>query len=161
MASTASTTILSLSPNRFRVRNEFHSASSTPPPPKRATPPRTISPSGGRRECLVLLTSATALKAFELPSIAEDIPLFGLRKKIVKLEKKAEEVVRESLERAEKGIEVAEKGIEAAEKEIETAVSFGGLAQAGVVAGAEVLGILIATSVVNGILGPEAQKRSP
>ena len=34
----------------------------------------------------------------------------------------------------------------------------GGLAQAGAVAGAEVFGILVATAVVNGILGPEAQK---
>ncbi|MCI71303.1 synechocystis YCF37, partial [Trifolium medium] len=32
------------------------------------------------------------------------------------------------------------------------------LAQAGVVAGAEVFGVLVATAVVNGILGPEAQK---
>uniref|UniRef100_F6I233 Uncharacterized protein n=1 Tax=Vitis vinifera TaxID=29760 RepID=F6I233_VITVI len=59
---------------------------------------------------------------------------------------------------AEKGIEKAEKGIETAEKEIETAVSYNGLTQAGAVAGAEVVGVLVATSVVNAILGPEAQK---
>jgi hypothetical protein len=119
-----------------------------------------------------LLTASTALAAKEYPSIAEDIPLFGLRKKLRKAEEEAEEIVKEgfnvaekgieSVEKgivtAEKGIERAEKGIEAAEKEIETAVSFGGLAQAGVVAGAEVLGILVATSIVNGILGPESQK---
>ncbi|GJW63130.1 RNA-directed DNA polymerase, eukaryota, reverse transcriptase zinc-binding domain protein [Tanacetum coccineum] len=45
------------------------------------------------------------------------------------------------------------------EKEIQSEVSFelgsgGGLMQAGVVAGAEVVGGLVATSVVNGILGP-------
>jgi hypothetical protein len=59
---------------------------------------------------------------------------------------------------AEKGIEAAEKGVEvgiaAAEKEITTAVSFGRLAQAGV----EPVGVLIATGIVNGIIGPEAKK---
>jgi hypothetical protein len=112
-----------------------------------------------------LLTASTALAAKEYPSIAEDIPLFGLRKKLRKAEEEAEEIVKEGFNAAEKGIETvekgivtAEKGVERAEKEIETAVSFGGLAQAGVVAGAEVLGILVATSIVNGILGPESQK---
>ncbi|KAK4416261.1 hypothetical protein Salat_2451600 [Sesamum alatum] len=118
-----------------------------------------------RRQCLLLFTATTALKAMEVPARAQDIPLFGLRKGLRKAEQEAEEIVKEGFEAvdkgivaAEKGVESAEKGIEAAEKEIETAVSFGGLAQAGVVAGAEALGVLIATSVVNGILGPEAQK---
>ncbi|PIN02207.1 hypothetical protein CDL12_25279 [Handroanthus impetiginosus] len=125
-----------------------------------------------RRQCLLLLTATTALKAMEMPSKAQDIPLFGLRQGLRKAEQEAEEIVKEGFEAADKGIvaaekgikaaetgvEAAEKGIEAAEKEIETAVSFGGLAQAGVVAGAEALGVLIATSIVNGILGPEAQK---
>lgn len=62
------------------------------------------------------------------------------------------------IETAERGMESAEKGIETVEKEIETALSFDGLTQAGAVAGAEVLGVLVATSIVNGILGPEAQK---
>lgn len=97
--------------------------------------------------------------------MAQDIPLFGLRKKLEKVEEEAEVVIKEGIESAEKGIEkvergleTAEKGIETAEREIESAVSFGGLAQAGAVAGAEVVGVLVATSVVNGILGPEAQK---
>ncbi|XP_059458682.1 uncharacterized protein LOC132188278 [Corylus avellana] len=125
----------------------------------------------GRRQLVFLLTASTALAAKESPSIAEDIPLFGLRKKLRKVEEEAEEIVKEgfnaaekgieSVEKgivtAEKGIETVEKGIETAEREIETAVSFGGLAQAGVVVGAEVVGILVATSVVNGILGPESQ----
>ena len=109
-----------------------------------------------RRRCLVLLT--TALTARELPSRAQDIPLFGLRKKLEKVEEEAEEILKEGFQAAEKGIETAEKGIESAEKEIETAVAFNGLTQAGTVAGAEVVGILVATSVVNAILGPEAQK---
>ncbi|GFS29958.1 hypothetical protein Acr_00g0009350 [Actinidia rufa] len=119
----------------------------------------------GRRQCLLLLTAGTALKATELPSRAEDIGLFGLRKKLQKVEEEAEEVIKEGIESAEKGILTAEKGIVTAEKEIETAereieeaVSFGGLAQAAAVVGAEVVGVLIATSVVNGILGPEGQK---
>jgi hypothetical protein len=51
-----------------------------------------------------------------------------------------------------------EKGIKTAERKIETAVSFGGLAHATMVAWAEVVGILVATSIVNGILGPKGQK---
>ncbi|EEF40065.1 uncharacterized protein LOC8260577 [Ricinus communis] len=119
----------------------------------------------GRRQLLFILTAAPALTVRETASKAEDIPLFGLRKKLKKAEEEAEELVREGfetaekgLETAEKGIETAEKGIEAAEKEIEEAVSFGALAQAGAVAGAEIFGVLVATSVVNGILGPEAQR---
>lgn len=41
---------------------------------------------------------------------------------------------------------------------IKTVVSFGGLAQAGAMAGAEFVGILVAMLVVNGILGTEGQK---
>ncbi|CAI9110054.1 OLC1v1010016C1 [Oldenlandia corymbosa var. corymbosa] len=126
----------------------------------------------GRRQLLLLTTATTAFKAVELPSRADDIGLFGLRKKLKKAEEQAEELVKESfeaadkgieaagkgIEAAEKGLETAEKGLEAAEKEIEETVSFGALAQAGAVAGAEFVGVLVATSIVNGILGPEAQK---
>lgn len=104
--------------------------------------------------------------------MAQDVPLFGFRKNLKKVEEAAEEIVKEGfeaadkgvetaergLETAERGIEAAEKGIEAAEREISDAVSFGGLAQAGAVVGAEVFSVLVATAVVNGILGPEAQK---
>lgn len=68
------------------------------------------------------------------------------------------ENVEKGIENVEKGIETAEKGVEAAEKQIESVGSFGGFAQAGVVAGAEVFGVVIATSIVNGILGPDPQK---
>ncbi|KAI5665859.1 hypothetical protein M9H77_15712 [Catharanthus roseus] len=157
MASTSS-----LLPQTLAVR----CVGNSPSAPQRAHIPRS-GPSGipGRRQLVLLLTATTALKAAELPSIAEDIGLFGLRKKLKKAEEGAEEIVKEGFEAADKGIEAAEKGIvaaekgiEAAEKEIESAVSFGGFAQAGVVAGAELLGVLIATSIVNGILGPEAKK---
>jgi len=88
-----------------------------------------------------LLTASTALAARESPSIAQDIPLFGLRKKLRKAEEEVEEIVREGfvaaeegietvekgIVTAEKGIERAEKGIETAEREIETVVSFGGV----------------------------------
>ncbi|GAV86771.1 hypothetical protein CFOL_v3_30197 [Cephalotus follicularis] len=105
----------------------------------------------GRRQLLLSLTATVSLIAKDLPSLAEDIPIFGLRKKLKSAEEGAVEIVKE-------GLETAEKGIETAEREIESAVSFGGLAQAGVVAGAEVVGVLVATSLVNGILGPEGQK---
>ncbi|KAL8124811.1 uncharacterized protein LOC141701797 [Apium graveolens] len=117
-----------------------------------------VVPTNGRRQCLLLLTSTLSLKAMELPSRAEGIGFFGLRKKIEKAEEEAEEIVKEGFETAEKGIEAAERGVESAEEEIETVLSFGGLAQAGVVAGAEVVGVVVASAIVNGILGPEASK---
>ncbi|KAF7809774.1 synechocystis YCF37-like protein [Senna tora] len=137
-----------------------------------ASKPAPAFPLSGRRQLLFFLTASTALTARERTSKAQDIPLFGLRKNLRKVEEEAEEIVREGfeaadrglqtaergLETAERGVEAAEKGIEEAEREISSAVSFGGLAQAGVVAGAEFLGILVATAIVNGILGPEAQK---
>ncbi|XVE87226.1 hypothetical protein DITRI_Ditri18aG0099200 [Diplodiscus trichospermus] len=125
-----------------------------------------------RRQLLFFLTATTALTIREPASNAEDIPLFGLRKKLKSAEEEAVEIVKEGFEAAEKGLESAEKGIvtvekglktaekeiETAEKEIESAVSFGALAQAGAVAGAEFLGVVVATAIVNGILGPEGQK---
>ena len=139
---------------------------------KPAPPPRSTTFLSGRRQLLFLLTASPALTARGPPSLAEDIPFFGLRKKLKKAEEEAEVIVKEGFEAAEKGIEAAEKGIvsvekgiqtaekgiQTAESEIEREVSFGGLAQAGAVAGVEFVAILVATSIVNGILGPEAQK---
>jgi len=131
----------------------------------KATNSVTAFPSSGRRELLFLLTASTALTAKESVSMAQDIPLFGIRKSLKKAEEKAEEIVKEGFESAEKGLETAEKGLEKAElgleeaeKEIETGVGLGSLAQAIVVAGAEVFGLLVASAVVNGILGPEGSK---
>ncbi|XP_027359696.1 uncharacterized protein LOC113868387 [Abrus precatorius] len=134
--------------------------------------PATALPANGRRQLLFFLTASTALTAREAASVAQDIPLFGIRKSLKKVEEEAEEIVREGFKAADKGLETAErgletaekelvsaeKGIEAAERNISSAVSFGGLAQAGAVAGAEFLGVLVALAVVNDILGPEAQK---
>ncbi|XP_068666278.1 uncharacterized protein [Aristolochia californica] len=135
---------------------------------KHAPTPPHIQPSvlHGRRKCVLLLAASTGVcMATNTPVLAEDIPLFGIRKKLRKAEEETEEILREGEKAVEKGLVAAEKGfetarkeIESVEKEIDTSVSFGGLAQAGVVAGAEILGILVASSVVNQILGPEAQK---
>ncbi|XP_021905084.1 uncharacterized protein LOC110820023 [Carica papaya] len=111
-----------------------------------------------RRQLLFSLTSATVLTARELSSMAEEIPLFGLRKKLRNAEDEAVEIVKEGIETAEKELEAVEKEIESAERETETTVRFGGLAQAGVVAGAEAVGILVASTVVHGILRPEDLK---
>ncbi|KAJ1415246.1 synechocystis YCF37-like protein [Sesbania bispinosa] len=157
-----------LSFRRFGVRNAASSSCKL-----QATVTATAFPTAGRRQLLFFLAASTAFTAREAVSVAaQDVPLFGIRKSLKKAEEQAEEIVREGfeaadkgletaergLETAERGLEAAEKGIETAEKEISSAVSFGDLAQAGVVAGAEVLGVLVATAVVNGILGPEAQK---
>ncbi|GMI67270.1 homolog of Synechocystis YCF37 [Hibiscus trionum] len=118
-----------------------------------------------RRQLLFSLATTTALTVSEKKANAEDIPLFGFRKKLKKAEEEAVEIVKEGLVTAEKGlvtaekeIFTAEKKIETAEKEIGSAVSFGALAQAGTVAGAEFLGVVVATSIVNGILAAEAPK---
>lgn len=119
-------------------------------------PPR-VSAFPGRRDLLLLSLTWTASAAVATaPAKAEDIGLFGIRKKLKEAERETEEIVKEGFEAAEKGIETAEKGIETAEKEIETVAGFGGLAQAGLVAGAEVVGVVVASSVVNAILGPES-----
>lgn len=129
---------------------------SKPAPPRGAAFP-------GRRELVLLSLTWTASVAVAAPGKAEDIGLFGIRKKLKEAERETEVIVKEGFEAAEKGIESAEKGIESAEKGLEsaekgleTALAFDGLAQAGVVAGAEVVGVLVASSVVNGILGPES-----
>ncbi|KAF9619262.1 hypothetical protein IFM89_006449 [Coptis chinensis] len=120
--------------------------------PKAATTTKVLS---RRQSLLMLTTTITALTSTAMKAKAEDIGLFGLRKKLKKVEEEAEEIVKEGVETAEKGLETAEMEIVGAEKELETVLAFGGLAQAGVVAGAEAVGVLIATSVVNGILGPD------
>ncbi|KAF8015497.1 hypothetical protein BT93_H1114 [Corymbia citriodora subsp. variegata] len=164
MASAASALVQALSPHQARSeRHSPHGNGKSRPLP--APPQAAATRLPGRRQMAFLLTASTALAAAPRPSAAQDIPLFGLRKKLKKAEEEAEEIVKEGFETAEKGIVAAEKGIVAAEKGIETAereieaeVSFGGLAQAGAVAAAEVVGVLVATSVVNGILGPEGQR---
>lgn len=129
----------------------------------------TVSNSSRRRSLLLLLSLPAPFLAASVapPSKAADIGLFGIRKKLERIEKEAEEVVKEGEELVEKEIKTAEKEIESAaaavEAEAEAAgVGFqiaGDLVQAGGVAGAEAVGVLIGLSVVNGILGPESQKQ--
>ncbi|XP_042423168.1 uncharacterized protein LOC122010744 [Zingiber officinale] len=135
--------------------------SSPPPEPRQAL--------GSRRQCLLLLALSSA--ALSSPARSEDIPLFGIKKRIKKIEEEAEEIVQEGekavekgIVAAEKGIVAAEQGIVAAEKEIQAAEGIvasaslslaGDLLQAGAVAGAEAVGVLVSVSIVNGILAPE------
>ncbi|KAG6533416.1 uncharacterized protein LOC121978123 [Zingiber officinale] len=128
--------------------------SSPPPEPRQAV--------GSRRQCLLLLALSSA--ALSSPARSEDIPLFGIKKRIKKIEEEAEEIVQEGEKAVEKGIVAAEKGIVAAEKEIQAAEGIvasaslslaGDLLQAGAVAGAEAVGVLVSVSIVNGILAPE------
>ncbi|KAK3223477.1 hypothetical protein Dsin_010502 [Dipteronia sinensis] len=109
-----------------------------------------------RKLLFVSMTAMPVLTAMESACFAADIGLFGLRKKVRQAEKLAVKEAAKLVKEAEREIKTAEKKIETAEIEIETGVvGFGGLAQAGVVAGAEVVGLLVATSVVNGILAPQ------
>ncbi|XP_068331319.1 uncharacterized protein [Pyrus communis] len=146
-----------------QVRNAHRTSTSSPAHASKPAPPRGLT-LPGRRQLALSLTWTAALAAVAAKEAkAEDIGLFGLRRKVKEAEKEAEVIVKEGFETAEKGLETAEKGIESVERGIETAeegveaaLSFGGLAQAGAVAGAEVVGVLVATSIVNGILGPDS-----
>ncbi|KAH7691619.1 hypothetical protein IHE45_01G010800 [Dioscorea alata] len=152
MASTSPSLLLVHSLPR---RTAIHCLASSPPPSP---------PSLSRRRSLLLL--AAPFLAAPVPALAQDIPLFGLRKRLQVIEKDAEEIVKEGEKIVEEGIEAAGKEIEVVEKEIDTAkagvelgieLGLGGdLAQVGAVAAAEVVGVLAAVSVVNGILGPES-----
>ncbi|RWW12290.1 hypothetical protein GW17_00024058 [Ensete ventricosum] len=130
--------------------------SSSPQPPRRQI-------IGGRRNCLLFLVLSTAAPLAVLPPQArsEEIPLFGLRKRIKKIEEEAEVIVEEGEKAVEQGIAAAEKEIQAAEEGIVASAGVGvagDLLQAGAVAGAEAVGVLVGVSVVNGILAPERQK---
>ncbi|KAB2617962.1 hypothetical protein D8674_013831 [Pyrus ussuriensis x Pyrus communis] len=153
-----------------QVRNAHRTSTSSPAHGSKPAPPRGLTLPGRRQLALSLTWTAALAAAAAKEAKAEDIGLFGLRRKVKEAEKEAEVIVKEGFETVEKGLESAEKGLESAEKGIESvergietaeegveaALSFGGLAQAGAVAGAEVVGVLVATSIVNGILGPDS-----
>ncbi|ERN15923.1 hypothetical protein AMTRI_Chr07g76390 [Amborella trichopoda] len=111
-----------------------------------------------RRQALWVATTLTTAKFGEAAGLAEDIPLFGIRR-LKKVEEEAEELVKEGEKLVEEGLEVVkedvEKGFGGGSGAINVAADLG---QALGVAGAEVVGLVVASSVVNGILGPEAQK---
>uniref|UniRef100_A0A0D9VML1 Uncharacterized protein n=1 Tax=Leersia perrieri TaxID=77586 RepID=A0A0D9VML1_9ORYZ len=105
-----------------------------------------------RSAALLLLSSAAAAP----PANAAGIGLFGIRKKLERAEEAAAEAVREVEEAA---VEAAEVTVEAAEKGAREVAGEGmqlfagaelagdGLVQAGVVAGAEALGVVVGLSV--------------
>lgn len=84
----------------------------------------------------------------------------------MKIEQEAVEAVKEGEEAVEKELKTAEKEIESAAAAVAAEAGVAGagfqiagdLVQAGAVAGAEAVGVLVGLSVVNGILGPESQK---
>ncbi|KAI4983029.1 hypothetical protein ZWY2020_023521 [Hordeum vulgare] len=120
-----------------------------------------------RRSAVLLLLSAAGAGSSLAPAAnaAGSIGLFGIRKKLERAEEAAVEAAREvgeaAVEAAEAGGEaVAEAGKEVAGEGMQLAAEAGlagdAFVQAGVVAGAEALGVLVGLSVVNGILKPEA-----
>ncbi|RZC08851.1 hypothetical protein D0Y65_015526 [Glycine soja] len=68
-----------------------------------AMKPLTALPSVGRRQFLFFLTATTAFTVREATSVAQDIPLFGIRKSLKKAEEEVEEIVKEGFEAADKG----------------------------------------------------------
>ncbi|KAF0933405.1 hypothetical protein E2562_018512 [Oryza meyeriana var. granulata] len=128
-----------------------------------------------RRSAVLLLLSAAGAAptaTFPSPANAAGIGLFGIRKKLERAEEAAAEAVREveeaAVEAAEVGGEAVKETVEAAEKEAREVAGEGlqlvagaelagdGLVQAGAVAAAEALGVVVGLSVVNGILRPES-----
>ncbi|KAG5020296.1 hypothetical protein JHK87_016151 [Glycine soja] len=75
-----------------------------------AMKPLTALPSVGRRQFLFFLTATTAFTVREATSVAQDIPLFGIRKSLKKAEEEVEEIVKEGFEAADKGLVATEKG---------------------------------------------------
>ncbi|KAG5032637.1 hypothetical protein JHK82_016217 [Glycine max] len=69
-----------------------------------AMKPLTALPSVGRRQFLFFLTATTAFTVREATSVAQDIPLFGIRKSLKKAEEEVEEIVKEGFEAADKGL---------------------------------------------------------
>lgn len=122
-----------------------------------------------RRSAVLLLLSAAGAAP---PANAAGIGLFGIRKKLERAEEAAAEAVRDveeaAVEAAAVGGEAVKETVVAAGKEAREVAGEGlqlvagaelagdGLVQAGVVAGAEALGVVVGLSVVNGILRPEA-----
>ncbi|KHN05655.1 hypothetical protein glysoja_048588, partial [Glycine soja] len=76
-----------------------------------AMKPLTALPSVGRRQFLFFLTATTAFTVREATSVAQDIPLFGIRKSLKKAEEEVEEIVKEGFEAADKGLVATEKGL--------------------------------------------------
>ncbi|GLJ52554.1 hypothetical protein SUGI_1118390 [Cryptomeria japonica] len=120
-----------------------------------------ISSISRRHVAVVPLVGLSLLLNFSQPAHAKDIPFFGIKK----LKKVEEEVVKEAQElviEGEKGAEKVAEEVKEIAQELESEASLferpGAAVQAGVVAGAELVGVLVASSVVNSIVGPEPSK---
>eukprot|EP00249_Psilotum_nudum_P034580 c53804_g1_i1 orf=539-1012(-) len=141
------------------------SSSSLPsPPPAKCSSPHHIplsSPNATlpRRFALGLALSLCLTRSS--PAIARDIPLFGIRKRVEKIEEAVVEEVQQLVMEGQEAAQLLQEG----EKELSTvaaaaaasasaSVKFNGFSppiQAGAVVGAELLAVLIASSVVNGL----------
>lgn len=91
---------------------------------------------------------------FSGPAQAKDIPFFGI-KKLKKVEEEAVEKAKELVKEGEQEVEKVAETVKETAENLETIAAFEGpgpVVQAGVVAGVEVIGVLVASSVVNGIV---------
>jgi len=110
-------------------------------------------PSIPRRQVLPLLGLSLLLN-FSGPAQAKDIPFFGI-KKLKKVEEEAVEKAKELVKEGEQEVEKVAETVKETAENLETIAAFEGpgpVVQAGVVAGVEVIGVLVASSVVNGIV---------
>lgn len=114
-----------------------------------------------RRHLAAIPFVGLSLLNFSQPALAQDIPFFGI-KKLKKVEeevvKEAQELVIEGEKEAEKVAEEVKEIAQDLESEASVVLGPGAAVQAGLVAGAELVGVLVATSVVNSIVGPEPSK---
>nr|ABR17221.1 unknown [Picea sitchensis] len=114
-------------------------------------PPSPPIPSIPRRQVIPLMGLSLLLN-LSGPAQAKDIPIFGIKKmKVEEAVEKAKELVKEGEQEVEIVAETVKETAENLEK-IAALEGPGPVVQAGVVAGAEVIGVLVASSVVNGIV---------
>lgn len=111
-----------------------------------------------RREVFSLATLSVLLLSAEKAQ-ARDIPLFGLRKQLEKAEKAVEgaekaveKEVKQLAKQGEKEFESVSASVKEAVSDIEAEAAVSPVLQAGGVAGAELVAVLLASTVVNGLI---------
>lgn len=111
-----------------------------------------------RRLALPLLGLSLFLSSS--PALAKDVPLFGFRKRVEQAEKAVVEEVKELVKGSENLVKGGEKEVSAvagavsafATSPVEPGESLPPAYQAGAVAAAELVAVLVAASVVNGLV---------
>ncbi|CAM6099275.1 unnamed protein product [Calypogeia fissa] len=119
-----------------------------------------------RREVFSLAALSVLLLSADKAQ-AKDVPIFGFRKQLEKAEKAVEgaekavvKEVKELAKQGEKELKTVSASVKGAVSDIEAGVAVSPVLQAGGVAGAELVAVLVASTVVNGLVSvPSKDKR--